>query len=135
MWSGPDGLCGWPCAAGCPAEVAAEGSFAGPWQNRDRYGSVGLVCGTWRAFFLTGCEDCPPISLEKVLEVKGSKSLPLPRDKGIRTAFFVSSSGDVSAARFAGHLCLTAGNAPCCSRIYGRPCIAPAAGCTAAAKR
>jgi hypothetical protein len=30
------------------------------------------VRGTWRAFFLTGCEDCPPISLRK--SVGGKKA-------------------------------------------------------------
>ena len=52
MWSGPDGPLG-------PAEVAAEGRFAGTLANHDRYGVAYLA---W--FFLTGCEDCPPIFLK-----------------------------------------------------------------------
>ncbi len=58
MWSGPDGPLG-------PAEVAAEGSFAGPLANHDRYGGAYLA---W--FFLTGKRRLPTYFPVKSLEFK-----------------------------------------------------------------
>jgi len=57
IWrSGAAGRYGLCCFWGWlrPAGEAAEGSGAKGWQNHDRYGSLGVVCGTWRGFMWRG---------------------------------------------------------------------------------
>jgi len=58
MWSGPDGR--------SPAEVAAEGRFAGTLANHDRYGEAYLA---W--FFLTGKRILPTYFPERAMEERG----------------------------------------------------------------
>jgi hypothetical protein len=63
MWSGPDGPLG-------PAEVAAEGRFAGPWQNHDRYGEAYLA---W--FFLTGKRILPTYFPAKMSPIQENNNM------------------------------------------------------------
>jgi len=80
-------------------------------------GTVGR--GLWAApggVFKGERGDCPPIFL-------------LSRRRSI------SPSDDAFAARWANHRHSVPGNAPCCSHICGRPCIAPGASGSVVARR
>ena len=81
MWSGPDGLCDGLCAVAARQRWPRSAASRAP--GKTVTGTVAWGCAWHLArFFLTGCEDCTPISLKKVLEVKRFEVVALAHGEG-----------------------------------------------------
>src|SRR6185437_82052 len=103
-WNGPDGRVRWRLCCGSPGRGGRGGQLRGPWQNRDRYGSVGVVLGTWRVFLEPGCEDCPPFFLasrRKLVEGSFVIFISYGQQCVILVGFWVFYSGRASGCTLA----------------------------------